>query len=73
MDGYKPVYDDTFDFADHRFFSRSEDGGNLPYEVNSDEIKYKQELFKLYLKKINLEDTEENIAHLIEQFHLHIN
>ena len=60
VDGYKPVYDDTFDFADHRFFSRSEDGGNLPYEVNSDEIKNKQELFKLYLKKINLEDTEEN-------------
>lgn len=60
VNGYDPVWEKTFDLSKHPNFSRSEDGGNIPYELNSEEIKHKQEMFKLYLQKINHEEDLDN-------------
>lgn len=56
--GYKVIWDKTFDLRKHPNFKRCEEGGNTPYIPNSEEIKHKQEMFKLYLRKINDEDYE---------------
>lgn len=58
VSGYKVVWDKTFDLSKHPNFKRCARGGNIPYIPNSEEIKHKQEMFKLYLRQLNNEDEE---------------
>lgn len=60
VNGYAPVWEKMYDLKNHPNFARSEDGGNAPYDVDTEEIKQKQEMYKLYLKKINHEDDLDN-------------
>lgn len=62
--GYNPVYTYKYKLTKHKNYSKTEDGGYGSFEINQEEIKNKQEMYRLYIKELNKEEK----SNFIENF-----
>lgn len=62
--GYNPVYTYKYKLTKHPNYSKTEDGGYGSFEINREEIKNKQEMYRLYIKELNKEEK----SNFIENF-----